>query len=155
MGFKLHLSVYLLTKSSCWVCNRVHLSVCVNEFDIFEKKLPKKGSFPKNSDPSKMAMTRTPAIKVQTLPLEGPRILRVKGLGIIFGDRKTFAKNKNFRQLHQRHNFGSLRIRPQKTTESNARWPRPCQNDMIASCRILESKGAVAPPFLVKTSNCI
>jgi len=86
----------------------------VNEFDIFEKDLPKKGSFPKNPDPSKMAMTRTPAIKVQTLPLESPRILRFKGLGINFVDRKAFAKNKNFRQLQQRHNFGSLRIRPQK-----------------------------------------
>ena len=34
---------------------------------------------PKNPDPSKMAIlrTRTPAIQVQTLPLEGPRILRV------------------------------------------------------------------------------
>ena len=33
---------------------------------------------PKNPDPSKMAIlrTRTPAIQVQTLPLEGPRILR-------------------------------------------------------------------------------
>ena len=36
-------------------------------------------TFPKNPDPSKMAIlrTRTPAIQVQTLPLEGPRILRV------------------------------------------------------------------------------
>ena len=33
---------------------------------------------PKNPDPSKMAnlRTRTPAMQVQTLPLEGPRILR-------------------------------------------------------------------------------
>ena len=33
---------------------------------------------PKNPDPSKVAIlrTRTPAIQVQTLPLEGPRILR-------------------------------------------------------------------------------
>ena len=33
---------------------------------------------PKNPDPSKVAIlrTRTPAIEVQTLPLEGPRILR-------------------------------------------------------------------------------
>ena len=36
---------------------------------------------PKNPDPSKVAIlrTRTPSIQVQTLPLEGPRILRVKG----------------------------------------------------------------------------
>ncbi len=35
---------------------------------------------PKNPDPSKMPIlrTQTPAISVQTLPLEGPRILRVK-----------------------------------------------------------------------------
>ena len=35
-------------------------------------------SSPKNPDPSKVAIlrTRTPAIQVQTLPLEGPRILR-------------------------------------------------------------------------------
>ena len=35
-------------------------------------------NIPKNPDPSKMAVlrTRTPAIQVQTLPLEGPRILR-------------------------------------------------------------------------------
>ena len=39
--------------------------------------------FPKNPDPSKMTIlrTRTPAIQVQTLPLEGPRILRVDGFG--------------------------------------------------------------------------
>ena len=37
--------------------------------------------YPKNPDPSKVAIlrTRTPAIQVQTLPLEGPRILRVQG----------------------------------------------------------------------------
>ena len=36
--------------------------------------------YPKNPDPSKMAnlRTRTPAMQVQTLPLEGPRILRVE-----------------------------------------------------------------------------
>ena len=34
---------------------------------------------PKNPDPSKVAIlrTQTPAIQVQTPPLEGPRILRV------------------------------------------------------------------------------
>ena len=38
--------------------------------------------FPENPDPSKIAILRTwtPAIKVQTLPLEGPRILRVATL---------------------------------------------------------------------------
>ncbi len=37
-------------------------------------------NYPNNPDPSKMAIlrTRTPPIQVQTLPLEGPRILRVR-----------------------------------------------------------------------------
>ncbi len=47
--------------------------------------------YPKNPDPSKVAIlrTRTPAIQVQTLPLEGPRILRVSHIWIYniwFGD---------------------------------------------------------------------
>ena len=48
-----------------------HLSRSFRLLDI-------KCNLPKNPDPSKMAIlrTRTPAIQVQTLPLEGPRILR-------------------------------------------------------------------------------
>ena len=42
---------------------------------------------PKNPDSSKVAIlrTRTPAIEVQTLPLQGPRILKdVRFLGAVF-----------------------------------------------------------------------
>ena len=40
----------------------------------------KNSSLPKDPDPSKLAILRirTPAIQVQTPPLEGPRILRAK-----------------------------------------------------------------------------
>ena len=44
-------------------------------------------SIPKNPDSSKVAIlrTRTPAIEVQTLPLQGPRILKdVRFLGVVF-----------------------------------------------------------------------
>ena len=72
------------------------------------------GGFPKNPDPSRMAIlrTRTLAIQVQTLPLEGRKILRVsmfsmfaprtccKGIPIFLGKKrqviwKHLFSNKN------------------------------------------------------------
>ena len=50
---------------------------------IVSRSFPLKSIYPKYPDPSKVPIlrTRTPAIQVQTPPLEGQRILRVLILG--------------------------------------------------------------------------
>ena len=57
------------------ILRRTHIPRDWLHFNCFSRSL---FTNPKNPDPSKVASlrTHTPAIEVQTLPLEGPRILR-------------------------------------------------------------------------------